>query len=67
MSVALGGNAEASASMDAVSVVAEYARVTETFNTKFKVGGVAATAQASEKRTVISPLQAAMIQAANSN
>ena len=67
MSVALGGNAEASASMDAVSVVAEYARVTETFNTKFKVGGVAATAQASEKRTVVSPLQAAMIQAANSN
>lgn len=67
MSVALGGNAEATASMDAVTVVAEYARVTETFNTKFKVGGVAATAQASEKRTVVSPLQAAMIQAANSN
>lgn len=67
MSVALGGNSEISANLDAVTVVAEYARITEVFNTKFKVGGVAATAQATEKRATISPLQAAMIQAANSN
>lgn len=66
MSIALGGNASTAANLDATAAVAEYSRVIEVFNSKFKVGGVAATAQATSKSEIqLSPLQMAMIQAAN--
>ena len=65
MAVALGGSAEASANLDAASVIAQYAQTEATFNSKFKVGGVAATAQATVKaEPAMSPLDLAMIQAA---
>ena len=66
MAVALGGTAEASAHLDAVAVLAQYAQVEVTFKDKFKVGGVAATAQATDKKEVsLLPYELAMIQAAN--
>lgn len=66
MAVALGGTAEASAHLDAVAVLAQYAQVEATFKDKFKVGGVAATAQATLKKEVaMLPYELAMIQAAN--
>lgn len=43
MTVALGGKAEAVETMATAEVLAEHARITEVFKTKFKVGGVAAT------------------------
>lgn len=44
MSVALGGSAASAENLDAKAAVAEFDRITETFNTKFKVGGVAGSA-----------------------
>lgn len=65
MAVALGGSAEASATLDAASVIAQYTQTEATFNSKFKVGGVTAPAQADKKvEAVMSPLELAMIQAA---
>lgn len=66
MSVAIGGSTDSAASLDASAVVSEYARVTEVFNSKFKVGGVAATAQAGKQDAthVVSPYVLAMVQAA---
>lgn len=68
MNVALGGSAETVAALDASSAIAEYSRISEVFTSKFKVGGVAATAQADKKDAVrIAPFQYAMIQAAQGN
>lgn len=48
MQIALGGSAYA-ASGDAVAVVADHARVSEQFKSKFKVGGVAAVSAEEEQ------------------
>jgi capsid assembly protease len=59
MTIALGGKADAIAAMSASDVVAEHARVSAVFKTKFKVGGVAATDTSEEQKPVkaaVSPL-----------
>jgi signal peptide peptidase SppA len=65
MAVPLGGSADVANNYDASTVIAEHAKLRESFLSKFKVGGVAATAQAEKKDAVqIAPFQYAMIQAA---
>lgn len=59
MTIALGGKADAVAAMSASDVVAEHARVSAVFKSKFKVGGVAATDTSEEQKPVkatVSPL-----------
>lgn len=59
MTVALGGKADAIATMSVSDVVAEHARVSAVFKTKFKVGGVAATDTSEEPKpvkAVVNPL-----------
>lgn len=67
MKVALGGSAEAAAAMSAVEVLAAHAETSEVFKTKFKVGGVAATATTeTEKRpaALVDPMFASLVKAA---
>lgn len=48
MKVALGGNAEAAATMSALEVITAHAETSALFLTKFKVGGAASTSAATE-------------------
>lgn len=68
MKVALGGSADAAAAMSATEVLAAHAETADVFKTKFKVGGVAATATTeTEKKPVaalVDPLFASLVKAA---
>lgn len=68
MKVALGGSADAAAAMSATEVLAAHAETVDVFKTKFKVGGVAATATTeAEKKPVaalVDPLFASLVKAA---
>lgn len=63
--VALGGAAETADTFNASNIVAEYARIDEQFKTKFKAGGVAATASPVPVETTpqkANPVDAAIMQ-----
>lgn len=72
MQVALGGSAASHDGMDAKLLVAEHARVAASFTASFKVGGVSASASASEavgatKATTVDPRHIARVNAARFN
>lgn len=65
MHVALGGSAVSVEGMGAAAVLAEHARMTEQFQSKFKVGGVAAVqGDAATTQTQIDPRHMARVNAA---
>lgn len=68
MKVALGGSAEAAAAMSASEILAAHSEVSTVFKSKFKVGGVAATAPTAEEEReaapAVNPVFAALVQAA---
>lgn len=68
MKVALGGSSEAAAAMSASEILAAHSEVSTVFKSKFKVGGVAATAPTAEEEReaapVVNPVFAALVQAA---
>lgn len=66
MTIALGGKADAIAAMSALDVVAEHARVSAVFKTKFKVGGVAATDTSEEQKPAKAAVNPLFLYAAKS-
>ena len=66
MAVALGGSNDQSMALDAKAAITEYARITDVFKTKFKVGQVSAATPVEGQQVVADPRFASAVKSAPS-